>query len=128
METMTLESSKNTETNKSERRDSSRTTAPSIEIKCEGDMYVIKDWSFGGCQFENYSGKLRSGDTVLLDLFLLGFHDREGLPITAEVIRFEQDNNQSLALKFLDLNAQTILNYCDSVEKSLGDRVRKANT
>jgi len=115
---MALDSPKTSETTEADRRNSARTSVPSIEIRCDGDMYKVKDWSVGGCQFENYTGELRPGDAVLVDFYLLGFHHCDGLPIKAEVIRFESENNNSLALKFLELNAQAIMNYCDSVEKN----------
>jgi len=120
MGTTTIKPSEVLDATKPDRRDTLRTRVPSIEIQCDGNMYIVKDWSFGGCQIDNFSGELRPGNTISLELYLLGFHDCDCLPIEAEVIRFEPDNNNALTVKFLDLNAQAIMSYCDNVEKNLG--------
>jgi len=112
---------------KKDRRRSSRVLAPTIEILCDGDMYVVHNWGIGGCQFSNYTGYLRPDDLLMLELYLLGFREFESLSIKAKVLRYDPENENTLALQFLDLSAQTILDYCDSVEKSGGDQVSKAS-
>ena len=111
--------SQGTQTSRLERRNYPRVRVPSVHIRCDAEMYVVNDWSYGGCQFDKYTGCMRPGDRVSLELYMHDFHEVEGMPIEAAVMRFEPDDNNALALKFLDLTPQTILDYCDSVEKSV---------
>ena len=105
-----------TDTAASNRRRSVRTQEPSIEVRCEGDIYGVIDWSFGGCQIDNYSGYLRPGDQVSLGVYLLGFHDCDCLSLLAEVTRFVPEENNALALEFKDFTARKFMSYCDRVE------------
>ncbi len=105
---------------KPDQRNSPRTATPSFEIQCENQFYSVEDWGLGGCKIANYEGQLRPGGTVPIELFVLGCHEFDGLPIEAEVLRFEPGENNALALKFDGLTAQTIMAYCDGIEERLG--------
>ncbi len=107
------------------RRTTQRTSVPSIKIRCDGEIYVPDDWGLGGCRISNYSGQLRPGTTVLVELFLNVVHEHDGLPVKAEVVRFEPDNNNILAFCFADLSARDIVDFCDTVDENLSAEVRK---
>ena len=101
-----------------DRRSKPRTSVASIKIRCDGDVFVPDDWGLGGCRISNYSGQLRPGTTVLIELFLNVVHEHDGLPIKAEVLRFEPENNNALALCFTDLSARDIADFCDTVDRN----------
>ena len=110
--------SQNAQSTKSDRRSSTRLCEPLFEIRCDGELYMVNNWSFSGCKIENYSGKLRPGHFVSFEMYLLGFHDFEGLSIQSEVMRFEPENGHALAIKFSDLSVEAVLDYCDRMERS----------
>ncbi len=100
------------------RRSKPRTTVPCIKIRCENELYVPEDWGLGGCRIANYEGQLRPGTTVLIEMFLNVVHEHDGLPVKAEVVRFEPENNNSLALFFADLSARDIEDFCEASGKN----------
>ena len=106
------------------RRSKPRTSVASIKIRCDGEIYVPDDWGLGGCRIPNYSGQLRPGTTVLIELFLNVVHEHDGLPIKAEVLRFEPENNNALALCFTDLSARDIADFCDTVDQKLSAEMK----
>jgi hypothetical protein len=103
-----------------------RTRVPSIKIRCDSKLYVPQNWGLGGCLISNYNGQLRPGTTVLIELFLNVVHEHDGLPVKAEVVRFDPDDNSALALRFADLSAQDIIDFCEAVDENLSAEVINA--
>jgi len=122
---MSLDSAQNAGMAQPDRRTSPRTNVPSIEIRCDGDLYITEDWGLGGCRISNYQGQWRPGTSALIELYLNIDHDHEGLPVRAEVVRFDPEHNNSLALCFVNLSAEDIIDFCDTVEEGLGAEVAK---
>ena len=122
---MTLDSAQTASMAQSDRRSSPRTNVPSIEIRCDGDLYVTEDWGLGGCRISNYKGQWRPGTSALIELYLNIDQDHEGLPIRVEVVRFEPENNNALALCFVNLSADDIVDFCNTVDESMGAEVSK---
>ena len=102
-------------------RASARTSIRSIKIRCDGEVYVPADWGLGGCRIAGYRGDLRPGTTVLLELFLNVVHEHDGLPVKAEVVRFDAEHDNSLAFRFIDLTAQDIFEFCGPVDEAPAD-------
>lgn len=125
---MTLDPVQTADSAQPDRRSRPRTNVPSLEIRCDGELYVTDDWGLGGCRISNYTGQLRPGTSVLIELYLNIDHDHEGLPVRAEVVRFEPDNNNALALCFVNLNAQDIVDFCNIVDEGIGNEVSKLIT
>ena len=123
---MTAESKGTDQGNRTERRGRSRTDVPSVHLRCDGDVYVADNWGLGGARISGYTGRWRPGTTVLVELFLNVVHEHDALPIKAEVVRFEPENNNTLAFRFIDLTAQDIVDFCNIVDESLGLEVAKA--
>ena len=105
-----------------DRRRSRRSEAPLIQIRCEGECYVPANWSLGGCLITGYEGPLRSGASVDVELLLNVDHAHEGLPLGAEVLRYESEN-KALALRFYHLDAADIWDFCSSVDAALADEL-----
>lgn len=104
------------EASQTERRGHERTIAPTFKIRCDGQIYVPDDWSLGGCRISGYKGDLLPGTVILIEVFLNVVHEHDALPVRAEVVRREPENDNALALEFLDLSADDILAYCDMIE------------
>lgn len=120
---MVLSSAPVVDTTNQNRRKSPRTKVPSIEIEVGGIRYVSEDWGLGGCRVSSYTGHLRSGDTVGIKLFLKIGREHQGLVVKAEVVRFDQEQNNALAFRFVDLDAEDMKNFCKSVEAELRGQV-----
>ncbi len=108
------------------RRSTPRTSAPSIKVRCDGGLYVPDNWGLGGCLISNYKGQLRPGTSVLIELFLNVVHEHDGLPVRAEIVRYEPDNNNALAFRFESLSAGELIDFCDIIDESLSAEVLKA--
>lgn len=115
---MTSQTAHISEDAQSDRRGMNRSELPFVKLICDGVSYVPDNWSLGGCLITQYSGKLRPGTSVLVELFLNIDHEHDGLPVRAEIVRYEPDNDHALALRFEDLNAQKILEYCNLAEEN----------
>jgi len=113
---MTNSNAKALDDTQEERRGHKRTIAPTFKIRCDGQIYVPDDWSLGGCRISGYKGELLPGTIILIEVFLNVVHEHDALPVKAEVVRREPEHDNALALKFLDLNADDILTYCDMIE------------
>lgn len=105
------------------RRRHRRTTVPLIEVRCDDDTHRAADWSLGGCRICGYNGQWRPGTAVLVELFLNIDHGHDGLPVRAEVVRFEPDNDNTLALCFQGLTARDIIEFCDLIDEDISAEV-----
>ena len=123
---MTLDPAQKATMAQPERRSRPRTRVPSIEVRCDDGLYVTDDWGLGGCRFSNYTGEWRPGTSTFVELFLNIDQDHEGLPVKAEVVRFEPENNNALAMCFVGLGAQNIVDFCNRVDSNLGAQVAQA--
>lgn len=84
---------------------------------------MVDDWSVEGCRIVNYDGPLRPGRIAIVDILLFVDHGSESLPAIAEVVRFEPENNNALALHYRELRPRDFKDYCDRVEDYLAAQV-----
>lgn len=110
----------------SERRSTPRTKEPSIVVRCDGQDYAAVDLGLGGCRFFDYEGDLRPGESTLIELFLPIGNQQKGLPVRAEVVRFDPDQNNALALCFVNLSPERFMNFCDAVNIDLDSHGKAA--
>lgn len=112
---------------KPDRRRAVRAKVPTIKLRSDGEVYTVVDWSWAGCLVTGYRGELRPGSSTIVELLLFVDQELEGLPALAQVVRFEPQNNNALALHFTRLKPQDFLSYCDSVGEFIAARVDEAS-
>ena len=98
------------------RRKTPRTEVPSIEVEISGERHYTKNWSLGGCLVAKYTGSARPGDGLEATLFLRIGREHQGLLVRAEVVRYRTDQDNALALRFLDLDIKRFGKLVDEME------------
>ena len=101
-----------------EQRKTPRTTLPSIDFGVDGRIYNVADWSLGGCRIRGYEGDLEPGASAAASIFLHGQHEHFGLSVNVEVVRRNAEKKE-MAVRFLDLQAADIMEYCGEIERAM---------
>ncbi len=116
---MTTGSAKQAERSWQSRRRGLRTHVPSIEIEIAGERHACTDWSLGGCRIVHYEGDLRPGDRISVSMYLRIGRAHDGLSVEAEILRYEPDEENGLAMRFDGVDGNTMTEFCRAVEVEL---------